>query len=61
MITMNSERDFIYEQIRSLSVIGANNILRIRSAEHDKHREEVKMMKDISDKGAAIKRHNAEE
>jgi hypothetical protein len=57
-IKLNSEKDYIYEQIKGLSLFGAKAILKDKGAEFDQFREEAGRMKDINEKGNAIKRIN---
>lgn len=38
-IKLNSEKDYIYEQIRGLSLVGVRGILRARGSEHDNFSE----------------------
>lgn len=59
-IKLNSERDFIYDKIRGLSLFGARNVLKKSGAEHDQFQEEAGRMRDINDKSAAIKKINVE-
>lgn len=55
-IKLNSEKDYIYEQIKGLSLFGARAVLKARGAEFDQFQEEAGRMKDINEKGNAVKR-----
>ena len=59
-IVLNSERDYIYEEIRILTVNGARNVLKSRGIEFDQFTQESKQLKDINEKAAATKRIQAE-
>ena len=56
---LNSEKDYVYEQIRILNVNGARSALKTRGVEFDQFVEESKLLKDINEKAAATKRIQA--
>jgi hypothetical protein len=56
MIKLNSEKDYIYEQIKGLSLFGARAVLKAKGAEFDQFQEEAGRMKDLNEKGNAVKR-----
>ena len=61
-IPLNSEKDFIYEEIRILNILnGVQPVLKVRSAEHDEFNSRALEMKDINEKAAAMKRLQLEE
>ena len=56
LIKLNSEKDYIYEQIKGLSLFGARTVLKARGAEFDQFQEQAGRMKDLNEKGNAVKR-----
>jgi hypothetical protein len=56
LIKLNSEKDYIYEQIKGLSLFGARIVLKGKGAEFDQFQEEAGRMKDLNEKGNAVRR-----
>ena len=57
---MSGEKDYIYEQIKGLSPIGGRVILKAKGAEFDQFQDEAGRMKDLNEKGNAVKRIRVE-
>lgn len=55
-IKLNSEKDYIYELIKGLSLFGARSILKMKGGQFDQFQDEAGRMKDLNEKGNAVKR-----
>lgn len=55
-IRLNSEKDYIYELIKGLSLSGGRANLKVKGKEFDQFQEDAAKMKDLNEKGNAVKR-----
>lgn len=55
-VRLNSENDYIFEEIRLLTINGARMALKTRGQEFDRFTDAAKELKDVNEKAAAVKR-----